>query len=61
MRKEFFKIPLDEIEKIVYQHQPTAEFNRTMLAEQYRQSLSTDFIPEQLEELTGFDEEEDEY
>ena len=38
-RKEFFKVSLDELEKIVYDLQPTAEFNRTMLAEQYKQSL----------------------
>lgn len=39
---------------MVYKHQPTAEFNRTMLAEQYNQSLSTDFVRE---ELTDFDDE----
>ncbi|WP_230324274.1 GIY-YIG nuclease family protein [Faecalibacillus faecis] len=42
LRKEFFKIPLDDIEKIVYEEDPAAEFNRTMLAEEYRQSLSID-------------------
>lgn len=40
LRKEFFKVTLDELEKTVYELQPTAEFNRTMLAEQYNQSLS---------------------
>ncbi|HIU61105.1 MAG TPA: GIY-YIG nuclease family protein [Candidatus Coproplasma excrementigallinarum] len=39
-RKEFFKVSLDELEKIVYDLQPTAEFNRTMLAEQYNQTLN---------------------
>ena len=42
MRKEFFKISLDELEKIVYDIEPTAEFNRTMAAEEFRQSLSSD-------------------
>lgn len=42
MRKEFFKISLDELEKIVYDIEPTAEFNRTMVAEEFRQSLSSD-------------------
>lgn len=42
LRKEFFKIPLDDIEKIVYEEDPAAEFNRTILAEEYRQSLSID-------------------
>lgn len=40
LRKEFFRISLDEIEKIVLQEDPAAAFNRTMIAEQYRQSLS---------------------
>ena len=40
LRKEFFKLPLDTIEKVVLQNDPAASFNRTMLAEQYRQSLS---------------------
>ena len=40
LRKEFFRISLDEIEKIVLAEDPAASFNRTMLAEQYRQSLS---------------------
>lgn len=40
LRKEFFKIPLDDIEKIVLEEDPAAEFNKTMLAEEYRQSLS---------------------
>lgn len=38
-RKEFFNITIDEIEDIVYKHSPTAEFNRTMLAEEYNQGL----------------------
>ena len=40
LRKEFFDVTLDEIENMVHDIQPTAEFNRTMAAEQYRQSLS---------------------
>ena len=38
MRKEFFKIPIDELEKLVSSIDPTAEFNSTMLAEEYRRS-----------------------
>lgn len=48
-RKEFFNVSLDEIEELVYKHHPTAEFNRTMLAEEYRQSLS---IKNELPELS---------
>ena len=33
---------LDELEQLVYELQPTAEFKRTMLAEQYHQSMSDD-------------------
>ena len=40
-RKEFFNISIDELEKIVYEIEPTAEFTKTMLAEEYRQSIST--------------------
>ena len=40
LRKEFFKISIDELEKIVQDIDPSAEFNKTMIAEQYRQSLS---------------------
>lgn len=39
-RKEFFRISLDELEKLVEKYDPAAEFNRTMQAEQYYQSLS---------------------
>lgn len=39
-RKEFFKISLDKLEALVEKYDPTAEFNRTMVAEQYHQSLS---------------------
>lgn len=46
-RKEFFDVSLDEIEELVYKYQPTAEFNRTMLAQEYKQGLSlTDELPE---------------
>ena len=40
LRKEFFKVSLDEIEKLVNEIEPSAPFNRTMVAEQYHQSLS---------------------
>lgn len=41
MRKEFFYSSVDELEALTNEISPSAEFNRTMLAEQYRQSLST--------------------
>ena len=39
IRKEFFYSSIDELEKLVLEIQPTAAFCKTMLAEQYRQSL----------------------
>ena len=41
LRKEFFKVSIDELETLVNELDPTAEFNKTMLAEEYRQSLSS--------------------
>lgn len=40
LRKEFFNVSIDELETLVQEIEPTAEFNRTMIAEQYRQTLS---------------------
>lgn len=40
LRKEFFKVSIDEIEQTVYKYDSNAEFNKTMQAEQYYQSLS---------------------
>lgn len=38
LRKEFFRISLDELEELVSRIDPSAPFKRTILAEQYRQS-----------------------
>ena len=43
-RKEFFKINIEELEKIVREIDPTAEFNMTMMADEFRESLSSDII-----------------
>ncbi|WP_294125797.1 GIY-YIG nuclease family protein [uncultured Clostridium sp.] len=40
LRKEFFNVSIDELEVLVQEIEPTAEFNKTMVAEQYRQTLS---------------------
>lgn len=40
LRKEFFNVSIDELEQLVTEVNPSAEFNTTMLAEQYRQTLS---------------------
>lgn len=39
-RKEFFNVAIDELENIVLDINPAAEFNKTMIAEEYRQTLS---------------------
>ena len=41
-RKEFFYSTVDELEALVNEIDPTAEFNKTMMAEDFRQSLSSD-------------------
>lgn len=38
LRKEFFYISLDELENLVSEIDPTAEFNKTMYAEEFKQS-----------------------
>lgn len=43
-RKEFFRISLDELEGLITDIAPTAEFTRTMVAEEFRQSMSTEEI-----------------
>lgn len=39
LRKEFFRVSIDELEDLVNEIDPTAEFNKTILAEEYRQTL----------------------
>lgn len=43
-RKEFFYTSVDELEALVNEIEPTAEFNKTMLAEEFRQSQSSDEV-----------------
>lgn len=40
LKKEFFNTSVDELQRIVEEIDPSAEFNATMVAEQYRQTLS---------------------
>lgn len=39
LRKEFFDISIDELEKLVEEINPAAEFTKTMIATEYRQGL----------------------
>lgn len=59
LRKEFFKITLDELENLVTEIEPTAEFNKTMLAEEFRQSLSSDEIYTSTYTLNNFDDDDE--
>ena len=43
-RKEFFYSTINDLEALVLELDPTAEFNRTMAAEEYHQSQSTDEV-----------------
>ena len=43
-RKEFFYCTIDELEEIVHEIEPSAEFNRTMIADEYRRSIQIDEV-----------------
>jgi hypothetical protein len=60
LRKEFFRATIEEIEELVYALEPSAEFNRTMLAEQYYQSMSVQEIPDTVSIIDDEDFTEDE-
>ncbi len=59
LRKEFFNVSIEELEALVTDIEPTAEFTKTMIAEEFRQSLSSDEIYDN--SITDvYDEEDDE-
>lgn len=55
-RKEFFYSTVDELETLVNEIDPSAEFTRTMAAEDFRQSQSTDEVYTSID--SGDDEDE---
>ncbi|WP_230398016.1 GIY-YIG nuclease family protein [Novisyntrophococcus fermenticellae] len=57
LRKEFFRTSVDELEQIVTEIEPTAEFNRTMIAEEFNQSLA---VNEVYSNEYSFENEDDE-
>lgn len=57
LRKEFFYSSVDELEALVTEIDPSAEFTRTMAAEDFRQSQSTDEVYFSIE--TGEDDEDE--
>lgn len=56
LRKEFFRVTIDELEKLVQEIDPTAEFNRTMIASEYRASINSDV--EYTDDNLEFDEDD---
>lgn len=58
LRKEFFYATLDELEALVTEISPTAEFTRTMLAEEFRQSQSSSEVYTSDYEVAEFEDEE---
>jgi hypothetical protein len=61
LRREFFNTSIDELENLVYSLEPSAEFNKTMLAEQYYQSMAVKEVPDEVQiiddEILDKDEE----
>lgn len=57
LRKEFFYTSIDELEELVLKFDETADFNKTMVAEEFRQSLSTDEF--YTSDYVYYDEEEE--
>jgi CII-binding regulator of phage lambda lysogenization HflD len=51
LRKEFFRTTIDELEELVYSLDPSAQFDRTMMAEQYYQSMAVNEVPESVKIL----------
>lgn len=58
LRKEFFDVSVEELQQIVERIDPTAPFRVTALAEQYRQSLSIDTVPDEIPVDSGEDDED---
>lgn len=63
LRREFFNTSIDDLENIVYSLEPSAEFNKTMLAAQYYQSMAVAEVPDEVkiidEEILDNDEDDE--
>lgn len=58
IRKEFFYSTVDELEILVQEIDETAEFTKTMMAEEYNQSISSDEIYSS--DIKNYEDDEDE-
>ena len=59
LRKEFFYSTVDELEALVNEIDPSAEFSKTMLAEEFRQSQSCDNVYSSEDSLEADDAEDE--
>lgn len=59
LRKEFFRISIEDLQAMVERHDPTASFRITAAAEQYRQSLEITDVPEDLPIDAGDEDDEE--
>ena len=57
LRKEFFYSTVDELEELVNELDPTAVFNKTMLAEEYNQTTSVSSNEYGIEDEDDLDDE----
>ena len=57
LRKEFFYSTVDELEELVNELDPTAVFNKTMLAEEYNQTTSVSSYEYGIEDEDDLDDE----
>ena len=57
LRKEFFYSTVDELEELVNELDPTAVFNKTMLAEEYNQTTSVSADEYGIEDEDDLDDE----
>ncbi|MDB1687469.1 GIY-YIG nuclease family protein [Enterococcus casseliflavus] len=51
-RKEFFRVGIDQLEELVEEIDPTADFTKTMYAEEYQQTLALEESSQSLEAIS---------
>ena len=59
LRKEFFRVSIEDLQQMVERYDPTASFRVTALAEQYRQSLSITDVPENIDMIDDGEEDDE--
>ncbi len=59
LRREYFFSSVDELEDLVYELEPSAEFTNTMRSEEYRQSLEIETLPDAVLNDIDFGDDEE--